>query len=99
MFKGIRSNPANAQKIFFLFVSKGLLSKNVAVTAIDSMRCFKVSAYYCTEPKRKGLNFCCWHVLNKKTAMICNRKEQFPGWFYDFVCNGKKLKECYKLFY
>ena len=75
MFNGIRTNPANAQKIFFLFVSKGLLSKHVAVTAVDSMQFFKGSAYYCTEPnrterKRKGLNFCCWHILHKKAANI-----------------------------
>jgi hypothetical protein len=49
MFKSIKANPANAQKIFFLFVSKGLLSKHVPVTAIDSMQFFKGSAYYCTE--------------------------------------------------
>jgi hypothetical protein len=46
MFKGIRPNPASAQKIFFPFVRKGLLSKHVVVTA---MQFFKSSAYYCTE--------------------------------------------------
>jgi hypothetical protein len=42
--KEIRPNPANAKIIFFLFVSKGLLSKHVAVTAIDSMQVFKSRA-------------------------------------------------------
>jgi len=53
MFKEIRPNPANAQKIFFLFVSKNLLTKHIAVTAIDSMQFFKESEYYCTEPNRR----------------------------------------------
>jgi hypothetical protein len=40
MFKGIRPNPANAQKIFFPFASKGLLSKH------DAVNCNRVNAVF-----------------------------------------------------
>jgi hypothetical protein len=50
MLKGIRPNPANTKKIYFLFVIKGLLTKYVSVTEIDSMQFFKDSAQHYTEP-------------------------------------------------